>query len=79
MLGVIDLNEYNYDYLGMNGMIPSGVLNFMNNVPQNMMNKQNMNYDNNNLFDPTEGFIKGNMFVNLYYPYKNYFLFFSFL
>lgn len=66
------MNEYNYDYLGMNGIIPDSVLNFMNSVPQNMMNKQNMNYVNNNLFNPTDGFIKGNMFKDLYNSYKNY-------
>lgn len=27
---------------------------------------------NNNILDPYQGFIKGNMFNNLYIPYKNY-------
>ena len=33
-------------------------------------NTNNMN--NQNLFNPKEGFIKGNMFTNLYSEYKNY-------
>ena len=76
MLGVIKLNEYNYDYLGINGMIPNSALNFTNTIPQN--NMINNNYDqsinnmNNNILNPTKGFIRGNMFNNLYDPYKNY-------
>lgn len=36
-------------------------------------NYPNMNnYTNNNLYNPTEGFEKGNMFPNLYNQYKNY-------
>ena len=34
--------------------------------------RNNMNMNNQNLFNPTEGFIKGNMFTNLYSEYKNY-------
>lgn len=64
------MNEYNYDYLGINGMIPSNTLNFMNYPPiNNVQPNQTMN---NNIQDPTNGFIKGNMFKNIYDPYKNY-------
>ena len=82
------MNEYNYDYLGINGIIPNGAANFMNNVPNNMMNGSNMGFnpdnsmginnnqvndiDKNNILDPTKGFIRGNMFSNLYDQYKNY-------
>jgi len=39
---------------------------------QNMNKMQtNMNYNSNNLYNPYEGFIRGNMFPNLYDPYKN--------
>ena len=34
--------------------------------------RNNMNMNNQNLFSPKEGFIKGNMFTNLYNEYKNY-------
>jgi len=34
--------------------------------------RNNMNMNNQNLFNPSEGFIKGNMFSNLYSEYKNY-------
>lgn len=74
------MNEYNYDYFGIPGMIPNGDLNFMNNIPQNSFingnpnnnYKPNVNNVNNNLLDPTKGFVRGNMFSNLYSPYKNY-------
>lgn len=70
------MNEYNYDYLGIPGMIPNGDLNFIGNMPLNMMNNSNMSLQNNDnsssLLDPTEGFIRGNMFGNLYDSYKNY-------
>lgn len=89
------MNEFNYDYLGINGMIPNNFTdNYLNNIPQNMQQNtpqniqpnmnfnpninpnQNMNLNNqnnnNNLLNPTQGFIRGNMFSNLYDPYKNY-------
>ena len=74
------MNEYNYDYLGINGIIPNSAVNFMNNIPNNMLNP-NINYNqnmkiepniNNNIIDPTKGFIRGNMFNKLYNQYKNY-------
>ena len=34
--------------------------------------RNNMSMNNQNLFNPQEGFIKGNMFTNLYSEYKNY-------
>ena len=52
-----------------------------NNLPlfnNGMNNNNNMNLNNNNmtnvnnLFTPNEGYTKGNMFKNLYDPYKNY-------
>ncbi len=37
------------------------------------MNNNYLNYqNNNNLYGPYEGFIKGNLFKNLYNEYKNY-------
>ena len=32
----------------------------------------NINYDNNNLYGPYEGYLKGNLFNNLYEEYKDY-------
>lgn len=52
-------NEFNNNF--MNGI---------NNMP-NMMNNNMVNM-NNNLSDPKDGFLRGNMFNNLYDPYKNY-------
>ena len=45
------------------------------NYPQNINfggeNLRNMNYQNDNLYNPYQGLIRGNMFKNLYQPYKN--------
>lgn len=55
-------NEFNNNF--MNGI---------NNMPNMMNNMGNMNMNmNNNLDDPKDGFLRGNMFNNLYDPYKNY-------
>ena len=49
---------------------------FMNNMmgmpSNNIMNNGNMVNMNNDLSDPKTGFIRGNLFDNLYDPYKNY-------
>ena len=46
----------------------------MNNYNYNYYMNRNNSYNNQqeNLYSPTEGFIKGNMFSNLYNEYKNY-------
>ena len=45
------------------------------NYPQNINfegeNLRNMNYQNDNLYNPYQWLIRGNMFKNLYQPYKN--------
>lgn len=47
---------------------------FMNGIPNNMPNMNNnmVNMNNNDLGDPKNGFLRGNLFNNLYDPYKNY-------
>ena len=68
------MNDYGFDYM-----------NYITNVPGNMnysqKNMGNMNYmmntkDNKYMKDmpinPNEGWMKGNLFANLYDPYKNY-------
>lgn len=45
-----------------------GMPNYMMNVPSYSTSQSN----NNELFGTYEGYIKGNMFKNLYKPYKNY-------
>ena len=62
----------------MNGMIPSNFqtnyinpINQMNNMP-NQPNLINQNYPTDNTITaPNIGFIRGNLFNNLYDPYKN--------
>ena len=43
-----------------------------NNLYDNMLyNMMNMEKKNNELYDPYNGYIRGNLFKNLYDPYKN--------
>ena len=82
------MNNYNDYYSYMNNYIPnpSDVM-LTRELPYNTyQNMSNMNYPvdsafnttfiqptlNNELLDPKEGLEKGNLFKNLYDPYKNY-------
>lgn len=61
-----DFNDY-YDYLINNNDLYKKNINFDN------MTFANTFMDNNpKLYEPYEGFIKGNLFENLYRGYKNY-------
>lgn len=44
--------------------------NYSNNKIANFNTTHMNNYNSNNLYTPYEGFIRGNMFQNLYDPYK---------
>lgn len=64
------MNNYEFDYL-----------NYLTNIPNNMNYNPNQPINpthlakqktNNQLLSPTEGWLKGNLFKNLYEPYKNY-------
>ena len=57
----------------MNNQFNDMLFNFnhMNNM-NNMNHMDNFNNNINELDNPYDGYIKGNMFVNLYKPYKNY-------
>lgn len=64
------MNNYEFDYL-----------NYITNVPNNMNYNPNQTISpthltkpktNNQLLSPTEGWLRGNLFKNLYEPYKNY-------
>ena len=69
------MNDYGFDYMNYITNIPS-------NMNYNQLNKTNMkfNMDNQNMstkmkdkpIDPKEGWLRGNLFANLYDPYKNY-------
>lgn len=68
------MNEYNYDYYNQNSRLAS-----LNDVMPNyisqtnyMPNNQSNNNYNNQILEPYEGLIRGNLFANLYDPYKNY-------
>ncbi len=68
------MNEYNYDYYNQNSRLVSLNDVMPNYIPKtNYMptNQSNNNY-NNQILEPYEGLIRGNLFANLYDPYKNY-------
>lgn len=63
---LFDNNNVDMDYTFMN---LAGLTN-----SNNMMDNMNINYPSNNdlnLFSSKEGFLRGNMFKDLYKPYKN--------
>ena len=72
------MNSYGFDYLNYINNIP-GNINYSK-VDNNMMNSYEymnpVNYVNNfnekQLYNPSVGLEKGNLFQNLYCPYKNY-------
>ena len=63
----MDYNDF-LNYLGLNGS--SFNMNMNNGMTDNM--NDNVPNSNNNLYGSYEGYTKGNMFRNLYKPYKNY-------
>ena len=72
------MNEYSFDYMNYITNIPSNMMDMSNNYninqQPNMLNKINIpNINNKNITtEPYEGLIKGNLFKNLYEPYKDY-------
>lgn len=80
-------NQYNYNYDAFlyhqpdevnsnftERNVPFANMNFQANMNSNNMNSNIMmpNANNQNLAQPYEGYIQGNLFNNLYVPYKNY-------
>ena len=74
------MNEYGFDYMNYITNIPTNMMDMNNkynmNQTNNMLNKFSMNkqtnmMNKNKTIEPYEGFIKGNLFENLYDPYKN--------
>ncbi len=78
------MNEYGFDYMNYVNNIPSNMMDMVNKINvsksndnMNMFDKFKINKEasmiyKNETLDPYEGFIKGNLFKNLYDPYKNY-------
>lgn len=79
------MNDYGFDYMNYINNIPNNIkYNQMDKISMNYTkanNKIDMKYGinkmseknfNNKLLTPTEGWIKGNLFSNLYEPYKKY-------
>lgn len=68
------MNEYNYDYYNQNSRLASlndVMPNYISKTNYMPTNQSNNNY-NNQILEPYEGLIRGNLFANLYDPYKNY-------
>ena len=68
------INNYANNMPNMNN-IPANNMANMNNVPANNPNSSKdymKDNDNNKILDPYSGFVRGNMFDNLYDKYKNY-------
>ena len=72
------MNDYGFDYMNY-------ITNIPNNMNYNQTSKMNTNYNITNpnitgmnliekekTLDPNEGWLRGNLFANLYEPYKNY-------
>lgn len=70
------MNGFNFDYMDYLSGIPSNVFpdqGYMINGSTNYIVPNNENsLSNNATVTPYEGFIRGNLFDNLYEPYKNY-------
>ena len=64
-----EYNDLNKDYLNIDS---SKNYDMYNEIKFNNANINYNDYRNNNLFTPAEGLNYGNMFKNLYDPYKNY-------
>lgn len=79
------MNNYEFDYINYLTKVPNN-MNYANsqnmnyNTIPNFSNQNNMIDDSmeklrdnkSQVLDPTEGWIRGNLFKNLYDPYKNY-------
>ena len=73
------MNDYGFDYMNYITNIPNSMnynqtkkkMTFsMDN--QNMINPMTNMMQNQQPIDPTQGWLRGNLFANLYDPYKNY-------
>lgn len=72
------MNDYGFDYMNYITNVPNSMkYNNSQNMDymvgkQNMPNMMNKIWPKEQLFDPAQGFIKGNLFANLYDPYKKH-------
>ena len=69
------MNDYGFDYMNYISNIPSNMnYDFKKNLNYTTKNKFNIDMINNDnqILEPYQGFIRGNLFSNLYEPYKNY-------
>ena len=67
------MNDYGFDYMNYITNIPNS-MNYTKNDINYTMNKKNITnmMTNQQITDPIQGWLKGNLFVNLYEPYNNY-------
>lgn len=68
-------NMLDNDFMNNFGSSTLNEKTLINNISNNMMNNQSSNMatvSSLNLYEPLEGYMRGNLFKNLYDPYKNY-------
>lgn len=68
---------YNYNYLDNYNFVNSNIMPLNNDIkentqPINIPIKEERDINTNNLYTPSVTYMNGNMFSNLYEPYKNY-------
>lgn len=70
------MNDYGFDYMNYITNVPNSMnYNQLPKTNMNFMMEQQSSYNKNmkqQPIDPTQGWLRGNLFANLYDPYKNY-------
>lgn len=69
------MNDYGFDYMNYISNVPSSMnYDYKNNPSYTTKNKFNIDMMNNDnqILEPYQGFVRGNLFANSYEPYKNY-------
>ena len=64
------MNDYGFDYMNYINSIPNNINYAINN--QKIPSYKNQQKESNKTVNPTEGWLKGNLFKDSYEPYKNY-------
>ena len=64
------MNDYGFDYMNYINSIPNNINYAINN--QKIPTYKNQPKESNKTVNPTEGWLKGNLFKDSYEPYKNY-------
>ena len=66
------MNDYSFDYFNYITNIPDNPNTYIQNFNSGISNNFQQNNTPQQLTNPREGLERGNLFINLYEPYKNY-------